>query len=351
MEHMQVDDRRIGPEATPFVIAEISANHGQSFDRAMDLVDAAAASGADAVKFQTYRPDTITLDVDNQHFRLDTGTTWDGQTLYSLYEKAYTPWDWQPKLAARADELGIMWFSSPFDESAVEFLDDLGTPMYKIASFEIVDIGLLRAVAATKKPVIVSTGMAQLDEIDEAVATLRASGTEQLALLRTNSGYPAAPDEMDLAGIPFLIERYDVPVGLSDHTLSPAVPVAAVGMGASLVEKHITLSRDIATEDSEFSLEPDEFAQMVADVRLAHAAKGRPRFGPSPREEASVKYRRSLFVAEPVAAGEAFTRDNVRSVRPGTGLHPRHLDEIEGRVAVRDIAVGTPMSWDLVLDP
>ncbi len=347
---MDIAGRRIGPHSPPFVIAEISANHGQDFDRAMALVEAAAASGADAVKFQTYRPDTITLDVDNEHFRLDTGTTWDGQSLYSLYEKAYTPWDWQPKLARRAEELGIIWFSSPFDESAVDFLEELHVPAYKVASFEIVDIGLLRTIAATGKPVIVSTGMASLEEVDEGVGTLRSAGCDQIALLRTNSGYPAAPEEMDLAAIPLLIERYGVPVGLSDHTLSPVVPVVAVGLGASLVEKHLTVSRDLATEDREFSLEPEEFARMVADLGLAHDVKGEPRFGPSPREQASIKYRRSLFVAADVKAGEIFTRTNVRSVRPGTGLHPRHLDEIEGRTAVRDVAAGTPMSWDLVED-
>lgn len=348
MRHMTIGGRDIGPDQPPYVIAEISANHAQDFDRAVELVEEAAAAGADAVKFQTYRPDTITLDIDNEHFRLDTGTTWDGQTLYSLYERAFTPWDWQPRLAARADELDIQWFSSPFDDTAVDFLESLGVLAYKVASFEIVDVPLLDKIASTGKPVILSTGMASLDEIDEAVTTLRAAGCDQLALLRTNSGYPALPEEMDLAAIPALLERYDVPVGLSDHTLSPAVPIVAVGLGASIIEKHLTLSRDIETEDSAFSLEPDEFATMVQDVRLAHAAKGTARFGPSAGEQASIKYRRSLFVAADVGAGEPFTTANVRSVRPGTGMHPRHLNDVAGKSAARDITAGTPMSWDLV---
>jgi len=347
MRQMNIAGRRIGPEAPPYVIAEISANHAQSFERAMALVAAAADAGADAVKFQTYRPDTITLDVDNEHFRLDTGTTWDGETLHSLYARAHTPWEWQSDLARAAADHGVQWFSSPFDETAVEFLEGLDAPAYKVASFEIVDVPLLQAVAATGKPVIVSTGMATLDEIDEAVETLRAAGCRDLALMRTNSGYPAAAEEMDLAGIPALIERFDVPVGLSDHTLARAVPLVAVGLGATLVEKHLTLSREIETADREFSLEPHEFAELVEDVELAHAIKGSVRFGPSERERASVKYRRSLFVATDVKAGERFSRANVRSVRPGSGLHTRHLVDVIGRVAARDVSAGTPMSWDL----
>lgn len=348
MQSFAISGREIGPSNPPYVIAEVSANHGQDFERAVALVEAAANVGADAVKFQTYRPDTITLDVANEHFRINTGTTWDGETLFSLYERAYTPWEWLPKLAARAIELGIHWFSSPFDDTAVDFLESLDAPAYKIASFELVDMGLLRRVAATGKPVIASTGMATLEEIDEAVATLRAAGCDSLALMRTNSGYPAAPDEMDLAAIPTLVERFGVPVGLSDHTLSAAVPIVAVGMGASLFEKHLTLSRDLDTADKEFSLEPAEFAQLVDDVALAYSVKGTTRFGPSEREASSIKYRRSLFVAEDVAEGEAFSLGNVRSVRPGTGLHTRHLDDVVGRIALRDVPAGTPMSWELV---
>ncbi|NNF64208.1 MAG: pseudaminic acid synthase [Acidimicrobiia bacterium] len=348
MTSFRIGNRDIGIDFSPYVIAEISANHAQDFDRAIALVDAAASSGVDAVKFQTYTPDTITLVSDNEHFRLDTGTVWDGQTLHDLYAKAYTPWDWQPKLAARALEHGIHWFSSPFDPTAVDFLETLDPPAYKVASFEIVDVGLLKAIAATGRPVIVSTGMATLEEIDEAVSVLREAGSGELALLRTNSGYPAMPSEMDLSAIPAMAERYGVAIGLSDHTLAPNVPVVAVGLGASLIEKHLTLSREMETEDSKFSLEPAEFAAMVAAVREAHGAIGTPRFGPSPREEVSLKYRRSLFVARDVAAGEEFTAENVRSVRPGTGMHTRHLDDVIGKTAAADVAAGTPMEWSLV---
>lgn len=349
-DEITIAGRKIGRAHRPYIIAEISANHGGSFDRALELVDAAADAGADAVKLQTYRPDTITLDCDNEHFRLDSGTIWDGETLHSLYEKAYTPWDWHPALGARAIERGIQWFSSPFDRSAVEYLTELDAPAFKIASFELVDTGLIRAVAATGRPVIASTGMATLDEIDEAVSVLKDAGCEQFALLRTNSGYPAAPEEMDLAAIPTLRARYVTPVGLSDHTLTTSAPVAAVALGASIIEKHITISRDIETADREFSLEPDEFRQMVTDVRDAHAAIGSVRFGPSERERASIKYRRSLFVAADIRAGETFTTEHVRSVRPGAGLHTRHLDEIVGRRAASDVDAGTPLSWNLVAE-
>ena len=340
--------RPVGPGHPVYVIAEMSANHNRDLDAAIELVHAARDAGADAVKVQTYTPDTITLKSDRDPFRIAGGTLWDGKVLWDLYKEAYMPWEWQPRLKEEAERLGLHFFSTPFDFTAVDFLEELEVPAYKIASFELVDLPLIRKVAATGKPLILSTGMATVSEIEEAVAVARDAGAEQIALLRTNSAYPAPPDEMDLRTIPHMAEMFGVPVGLSDHTMGIAVPVVAAAMGAALIEKHLTLSRSVPGPDSAFSLEPQEFKEMVEAVRTAERALGGVRYGPTPKEQASRVFRRSLFVVKDVRAGEPLTPENVRSIRPAHGLHTRHYDEVLGKRARVDIAAGTPLSWDLI---
>lgn len=347
METMRIGASPIGAGHPVFIIAELSANHGQSLDRALELVTAAKEAGADAIKLQTYRPDTITIDSRNEYFRIR-GTMWEGRTLYDLYEEAFTPWEWHAPLKSAADELGLQLFSSPFDPTAVDFLEDLGVPAHKVASFEAIDIPLLRKVGATGKPVILSTGMASLAEIEEAVHTLRSAGAAGVCLLKCTSAYPARPEDMNLRTIPHLSECFRVPAGLSDHTPGGAVPVAAVSLGATVIEKHLTLSRAEGGPDSAFSLEPQEFRQMVQDVRVAERALGRVSYEATPQERDSRILRRSLFVVEKVRAGELFTEANVRSIRPGHGLHPRHLPDVVGRRAAVDVDRGTPMSWDFL---
>lgn len=347
MSTMTIDGRPIGDGHPVYVVAEISANHLKDLSRARALIEAAAAAGADAVKLQTYTPDTITLDAAGPHFVIE-GTLWEGKTLHALYGEAYTPWSWHGELFALARSLGITCFSSPFDPTAVDLLESLGAPAYKVASFELVDLPLLRRIGATQKPIILSTGMAELFEIDEAVRTVRAHSTAPMALLRTSSGYPAAPEEMDLATIPHLSEAFEVVAGLSDHTLGIAVPVAAVALGAKIIEKHLTLSRADGGPDAAFSLEPQELTRMIEAVRVAERAIGRVRYGPTERERPSLAFRRSLFVVEDVPAGAPFTETNVRSIRPAAGLHPRHLPLVLTRRAARDIARGTPLTWELI---
>ena len=343
----EIEGRKIGRGHPTYVIAEISANHNGSLADALRLIEAAAEAGVDAIKLQTYTPDTITLDCDSEYFRIK-GTLWEGKTLHRLYGEAMTPWEWHAELAAKARAVGLHWFSSPFDDTAVDFLVNLGAPAFKVASFECVDIGLLRKVAKTGKPIIVSTGMASLAEIDEAVTTLRASGARQIALLKCTSAYPAPPEEMNLRAIPHLAEAFGVIAGLSDHTLGGTVPVAAVTLGACIVEKHMTLSRATPGPDSAFSLEPHEFKEMVGAIRTAERALGTVHYGVSGREAASRVFRRSLFAVRDIAKGEPFTAENVRSIRPAHGLHTRHLPDILGRQATRDIARGTPLAWELV---
>ena len=345
---LQIGDRMIGIDHPTYIIAELSANHNQDFDQAVQLVHSAKEAGADAIKLQTYTPDTITIDCDNEYFRIGKGTLWEGKNLYRLYGEAYTPWEWQPKLKATANDLGMDLFSSPFDCTAVDFLEQMGVPAYKIASFELVDLPLIRRVAQTGKPMILSTGMATLAEIDEALCTAREAGATQIALLKCNSAYPAPPEEMNLRTIPHMAEAFGVPVGLSDHTLGIAVPVAAVALGACIVEKHFTLSRDVPGPDSAFSLEPHEFKAMVEAVRVAEKALGKVSYEVTEREAASQVFRRSLFVVRNIKVNEPFTFENVRSIRPGHGLHTRYSDEIMGRRAARSIEVGTPLSWELV---
>lgn len=345
-----IDGRSIGRGEPPYVIAEMSANHAHDYSRAVAILRAAKAAGADAVKLQTYTPDTMTIDSSEPPF-LIRGTPWDGRRLYELYGDACTPWDWHEPLMREAQRLGLHFFSTPFDDTAVELLERLDVPAYKVASFELVDIPLLQRIARTGKPVIVSTGMGTLDEIREAVTVLRGSRAGAIALLKCTSAYPATPDDMNLLTIPDLERQFDVPVGLSDHTLELAVPVAAVALGACIVEKHFTLSRGEPSPDSAFSLEPPEFRAMVDGVRAAWRALGTARYGPTPHEEGSLVFRRSLFIVRDIARGDLFTPENVRCIRPGFGMHPRHLGEIIGRRATRDVQAGHPVTWDLVETP
>jgi pseudaminic acid synthase len=343
-----IGHRQIGAGQPVYIVAELSANHNHDFERAVRLIQACKESGADAVKVQTYTPDTITIRSDQEYFRIRGGTLWDGRTLHDLYGEACMPWDWQPKLKQVADDLGLDFFSSAFDETAVDFLENVGVPAYKLASCELVDIPLLQKISRTGKPLIISTGMATIEEIKEAVDTARQAGAVQIALLRCTSAYPALPSEMNLRTIPELARRFEVPVGLSDHTMDMAVPIAAVALGACIIEKHFTLSRSHAGPDSAFSLEPAEFKAMVESVRVAEKALGQVHFGLTDSERSSRVFRRSLFVVQAVRQGETFSEENVRSIRPGHGLHTRHLRQIVGRRASRDIDRGTPLSWELV---
>lgn len=339
-----------GQGKSTFIVAEMSANHGQDFNRAVRIIEAMSKAGADGVKLQTYTADTLTLDCDNEYFTIQ-GTIWEGRTLHSLYREAFTPWEWLPRLKKVVEDLGMVFFSTPFDDSAVDFLEEIDVPCHKIASFELVDLPLIRRVAMTGKPVIMSTGMASKSEIDEAVSVFRAVGGKDLALLKCTSAYPAPVEEMNLRTIPYLAERYDLPVGLSDHTTGIEAPLAAVALGGCIVEKHFCLNRNDPGPDSSFSLEPKEFKAMVDGVRLVEKAMGGVNFELSDKQQASARLRRSLFVVEDIAEGEPFTSDNIRSIRPGNGLHTRHYEELLGRRANCAIKRGTPMSMEYVFEP
>jgi pseudaminic acid synthase len=345
---IKIGGRSVGAGAPAYIVAELSANHNQSVEQAVRIIQAAKNAGADAVKLQTYTADTITMRSEKEYFRITGGTLWDGRILHDLYQEAFTPWEWQPKLKQVAEDLGMCLFSSAFDESAVDFLEQMNVPAHKVASFELVDVGLIRKMARTGKPLIVSTGMASEAEIAEAVQAALGAGAMGIALLKCTSAYPALPEESNLLAIPELARRFDCPVGLSDHTMGVAVPVAAVALGACIIEKHICLKRSDGGPDSAFSLEPEEFKAMVNAVRTAQKALGSPLFGPSKMEANSLRFRRSLFVVEDVKRGEMFTRKNVRSIRPADGLHPRHLDEILGQRAACHIEPGTPLRWTMV---
>ena len=345
---IEINGRKVGLGEPVYIIAEMSANHNQDFDQAVRILHAAKEAGADAVKLQTYTPDTLTIQSDREYFRIGKGTLWEGKTLYDLYSEAYMPWEWQPKLKEIADEIGIDLFSTAFDPTAVDFLEEMGVPVHKVASFEIVDIPLIEKMASTGKPLIISTGMATLSEIEDAIRAARNAGATQIALLKCTSAYPAPPEEMNLRTIPHLAEAFGVPVGLSDHTLGIAVPVAAVALGACIVEKHFTLSRDIPGPDSAFSLEPHEFKAMVEAIRTAEKALGEVRYEVGKQEAKSRVFRRSLFVVKDMKAGEVFTEENVRSIRPGYGLPPKFLKEVLGRRAACDIKKGTPLKWRLI---
>jgi N-acetylneuraminate synthase len=349
MTAFHIAGRRIGPDAAPYVIAEMSGNHNQSLDRALAIVDAAADAGAHAIKLQTYTADTMTLDIGEGAFRVeDPNSLWAGRSLYDLYKLAYTPWDWHAPIMARARERGLHCFSTPFDETAVAFLEDLDVPAYKVASFENTDIPLIRRIAATGKPMIISTGMASVAELDESVAAARAAGCRDLVLLKCTSTYPATPQNTNLRTIPHLRELFGCEVGLSDHTMGVGAAVAAVALGAVVVEKHFTLSRADGGVDSAFSLEPHELASLVVETERAWQAMGSVRYGASAAEQQSLLHRRSLYIVEDVKAGEPLTRENVRAIRPGLGLPPKHIDELMGRRAKCDLARGTPLAWDVV---
>lgn len=347
MNTITINGRVIGPGHPTYMVAEMSANHNQDFDQAVAIIKAAKAAGADAIKLQTYTPDTLTINCHNDYFRIK-GTLWEGRNLYELYGEAYTPWEWQPRLKEVANELGLELFSTPFDVTAVDFLESMDVAVHKIASFENVDLPLLRRIAQTGKPIIMSTGMATLAEIDEAVNTLRDAGNQELILLKCTSAYPSPPSAMNLHTIPHLAAAFDVPAGLSDHTHGIAVPVAAVALGACMIEKHFTVSRNLPSADSKFSLEPHEFKAMVDAVRTVEQALGTVHYGLEPNEEVSRVFRRSLFVVQDVKAGEPFSAENIRSIRPGHGLHTRYLDEVIGRHASQDIGRGTPLAWEHV---
>ncbi|SNS78569.1 MULTISPECIES: pseudaminic acid synthase [unclassified Azospirillum] len=338
---------RFAPGQKPFLIAELSGNHNGDIDRARRMIDAAKAAGADAVKLQTYTADTITLDVDRPEFRLE-GGLWAGRTLYELYQEAHTPWDWHPALFAHAAEIGIPIFSSPFDPTAIDLLESLGAPAYKIASFELIDLPLIEKAARTGKPLIMSTGMASLGEVAEAVAAARVAGNDNICLLHCVSGYPTPVEDCDLRTIPHLAQAFDVAAGLSDHTMGVAVPVAAVALGAVVIEKHFTLARADGGPDAAFSLEPAEFRAMADACAAAHAALGSISYALKPSEAGGRSFRRSLYITADIAAGEVLTGANVRSIRPGLGLPPKHLPDVLGRVAARNLTRGEPLDWTML---
>jgi pseudaminic acid synthase len=325
-----------------FIIAEVSANHGQDFDRAVEMVKTAKECGADAVKFQCYKPDTMTLDCDNKYFQVK-HSEWGGQTLYQLYEKAYTPWEWFPRLKKMAEKEGILFFATTFDKSSTDFLEELGVPIHKIASFELVDLPLIEYTAKTKKPLIISTGMGSIKEIKEAGDTAKRTGIKDLTLLKCVSSYPAEPEEINLKTLLDMQKRFGCKIGLSDHTLGIGVSVAAVALGAKVIEKHFTLSRDIQTPDSFFSIEPDGLKELVKNVRVAEKAIGKVYYGLTKKERQSKIFRRSLFAAKDIKKGEKFTEENIKSIRPGYGLAPKYLDDILGKNANEDIRKGTPL--------
>ncbi len=347
MPSITINGRTIAPGQPVWIVAEMSANHCRQRTLALEMIHAMREAGADAVKLQTYTPDTMTLDCDNACFRIRSGTRWEGRRLHELYAEAATPWEWHAGLFELAASLGMDCFSTPFDTTSVDFLEQFRPPAYKIASFELVDLPLIEYVAGKGRPIILSTGMASLSEIGEAVSVVRGCGAP-LALLKCTSAYPASPTAMNLRAIPGLAERFGVVAGLSDHTTGIEVPVAAVALGALVIEKHFTMSRSLGGPDSAFSLEPDEFRSMVDAVRVTESALGEVRYGVGDDEQACMAFRRSLFVVEDVAAGEPLTRDNVRSIRPGHGLAPRYLPHILGRAAARDMVRGTPLAWDLI---
>jgi N-acetylneuraminate synthase len=342
---MRIDGREIGPDRPPYVIAELSANHNGDLNAALRLIDEAKAAGADAVKIQTYRPDTITLDADGPEFRIESGP-WAGRTLFQLYEWAHTPWEWHPALFDHARKAGITLFSSPFDFTAVDLLESLGAPAYKVASFEAVDLPLIRQIAATGKPMIVSTGMADADEIAEAVAAAREGGCRELVLLHCVSGYPAPAADYNLRTIPDMAARFGVSVGLSDHTLDDATAIAAVALGACVIEKHLTLDRAGGGPDDAFSLTPPEFARLCAGARTAWSALGRVDYGRKSSEQGNVMFRRSLYFVRALAAGETVTADAVRSVRPGFGAAPKLLEQVIGRRVRAGVAANTPVRME-----
>jgi N-acetylneuraminate synthase len=347
MQEISIAGRKIGPDHPPYVICELSGNHNGELARALKMLEAAKATGADAVKLQTYTADTITLNHDSDQFRIK-GGLWDGRLLYDLYQEASTPWEWHDALFAKARELGITIFSTPFDKTAVDLLEGLGAPAYKVASFEVVDLPLVEYIASKGKPMIISTGLANLAEIHEVIAAARRGGANQLVVLHCISSYPAPMEDANLRTMPNLSQTFDVISGLSDHTMGTAASVTAIALGGSVIEKHFTLARADGGPDSAFSLEPEEFTRLVEDCKSAWAALGRVRYDLKGSEAGNIVFRRSLYVTQDVKAGETLTEANVRSIRPGYGLAPKHQPEVLGRRASRDLARGEPLAWEMV---
>lgn len=345
---IRIGNHVLDKDSPAFIVAEMSANHNMDFGRAVEIIHAAKDAGADAVKIQTYTADTITLNSDAPCFQITQGTLWDGITLHKLYQKAYTPWEWQADLKKAAEEVGLEFFSSPFDFSSVDFLEELDVPAYKVASFEITDIPLIRKIALLGKPVILATGVARLADIELAVETCRKAGNEDVVLLKCTSAYPTPYGDVNLKTMPSMGETFDCLVGLSDHTMGSAVAGAAVALGAKMVEKHLTLRRADGGADGAFSMEPEEFREMVDNIRKIEQALGRVTYDLTPGQEREREHSRSLFVAEDMKAGEVFTPRNLRSVRPADGLHTKHYEELLGKRIARDAGAGTPMSWELV---
>lgn len=346
---INVAGRKIGPGHEPFIIAEMSGNHNQSLDRALEIVAAAARAGAHGLKIQTYTPDTMTIDLDEREFHIsDPKSLWAGTSLYKLYGEAYTPWEWHKPIFERARELGMLPFSTPFDDTAVDFLESLEVPCYKIASFENTDLPLIRRVSATGKPLIISTGMASIAELDETVRAARQAGCQDLILLKCTSTYPATPENTNILTIQHMRTLFGCEVGLSDHTMGVGVSVASVALGATVIEKHFTLCRADGGVDSAFSMEPMEMAQLVEETRRAWQALGAVSYGPTEAEKKSLQYRRSLYVVCDLKAGDVLTRENLRCIRPGMGLPPRYYDVVLGRRVTRDVKKGTPISWSLL---
>lgn len=345
MGTVNINGRLVGDGQPAYIIAEMSANHAGSIERAKEIIHAAKESGADCIKIQTYTPDTMTIDCHNEYFNIEKGT-WEGENLYSLYQKAYTPWEWQGELCKEAARTGIDFLSTPFDNTAVDFLEGLGVGFYKIASFELVDIPLLEYVASKNKPIIMSTGMGTLEEITEAVEAIYSTGNRQLVLMKCSSAYPAKSEEMNLSTITDLKARFGVPVGLSDHSMGAFSAATAAALGASVIEKHFCISREIKNPDSTFSMEPQEFKAMVEQVREVEKALGAPFYGVSKQEETNAGFRRSLFAVEDIAEGEEFTAENIRSIRPAYGIKPKYYKEVLGKRAAHELKRGTPLSFD-----
>ncbi|MCI8844939.1 MAG: pseudaminic acid synthase [Lachnospiraceae bacterium] len=346
---IKIGNRYVGEGERTFLVAEVSANHLQDYGRAEAIIRAAKEAGADAVKLQTYTPDTITLDCDNDYFQITQGTIWDGTTLHKLYEEAYTPWEWQPKLMELANGLGMECFSSPFDATAVDFMREMDMPAYKVASFEINDIPLIRRIARIGKPIIFATGIAYLEDIERALAVCKEEGNEQVILLKCTSTYPSPYEDMNLKVIPHMAETFDCLAGLSDHSMGTAVAVAGVALGAKMVEKHLTLSRADGGPDAAFSMEPEEFRKMAEEIRIVEKALGRVTYELTEKQKKSREDGRSLFVVKDIGKGEIFTEENVRSIRPAFGMHTMYYDEVIGKTARADIAKGTPLDWKYIL--
>lgn len=343
---IKIQDRIVGEGEPAYIIAEMSGNHAGSLERAKDIIYAAKESGADCIKIQTYTADTLTIDCDNEYFRIKEGT-WEGENLYHLYQQAYTPWEWQEELAKEAYKVGIDFLSTPFDQTSVDFLEKINIPFYKVASFELVDIPLIEYIAAKKKPIVMSTGMATQEEIREAIDAIYGQGNQQLVLMKCSSAYPAEREQMNLRTIRDMQERFQVPVGLSDHSMGYFSATTAIAMGASMIEKHFCLSRTIKNPDCSFSMEPHEFKEMVTQIREVEKALGKVTYGVSKQEEYNTRFRRSLFVVQDIAAGEKLTTQNIRSIRPSNGLKPKHYKEVLGKIAKNDIKKGTPLDWNL----